>query len=86
MTLNNAYKIYTVLYERKHQQEENENDQLKPLSMDDANEELTYSLLQDSGGMTYGGGQRTIPLQNEIYSMYLIKMEEPSKGLGWNDD
>ena len=27
MTLNNAYKIYTVLHERKHQQDENETDQ-----------------------------------------------------------
>ena len=46
MTLNNAYKIYTVLHEREHQQEENESDRLKPLSMDEAIEELTHSLLQ----------------------------------------
>ena len=46
MILNNAYKIYTVLHEREHQQEENESDRLKPLSMDEAIEELTYSLLQ----------------------------------------
>ena len=25
MTLNNAYKVYTVLYERKHQQDEKQN-------------------------------------------------------------
>ena len=46
MTLNNAYKIYTVLHEREHQQEENENDRLKTLTMDEAIEELTHSLLQ----------------------------------------
>ena len=46
MTLNNAYKIYTVLHEREHQQEENESDRLKPLAMDEAIEELTHSLLQ----------------------------------------
>ena len=45
MTLNDAYTIYTVLHERNHQQDENENDRLKPLMMDDAIEELTYSLL-----------------------------------------
>ena len=49
MTLNNAYKIYTVLHERVHQQEENEADRLKPLSMDEAVKELTYSLLQGGG-------------------------------------
>ena len=33
---NNAYKIYTaVLHKRKHQQDKNETDCLKPLSMDD---------------------------------------------------
>ena len=36
MTLNNAYKIYSVLHEHKHQQKENESDRLKPLSMDKA--------------------------------------------------
>ena len=51
MTLNNAYKIYTVLHERKHQQDENETDCLKPLSMDDAIEELMYSLLQGGDGV-----------------------------------
>ena len=51
MTLNNAYKIYTVLHEREHQQAENETDRLKPLSMDDAIEELTYSLLQGGDGI-----------------------------------
>ena len=40
MALNNVYKIYTVLHERENQQEENESDRLKPLSMDDAIEEL----------------------------------------------
>ena len=51
MTLNNAYKIYSLLHERKHQQEENESDRLKPLSMDEAVEELTYSLLQGGDGV-----------------------------------
>ena len=52
MTLNNAYKIYTVLHEREHQQAENETDRLKPLSsMDEAIEELTYSLLQGGDGI-----------------------------------
>ena len=51
MTLNNAYKIYTVLYEREHQQEENKTDRLKQLTMDDAIEELTYSLLQAGDGV-----------------------------------
>ena len=37
MTFNNAYKIYTaVLHKRKHQQDKNETDCLKPLSMNDA--------------------------------------------------
>ena len=49
MTLNNAYKIYTVLHEQEHQQNENETDQLKPLKMDEAVEELTYCLLQGGG-------------------------------------
>ena len=49
MTLNNAYKIiYTILHERKHQQDENKTDWLKQLSMDDVIEELMYSLLQGS--------------------------------------
>ena len=48
MTLNNAYKIYTVLHEREHQQNENETDRLKPMTMDEAVEELTHSLLQAS--------------------------------------
>ena len=51
MTLNNAYKIYCVLHEREHQQNENETDRLKPLSMDEAIEELTYSLLQGGGSV-----------------------------------
>ena len=51
MTLNNAYKIYCVLHEREHQQEENESDRLKEVSMDDAIEELTYSLLQGGDGV-----------------------------------
>ena len=47
MTFNNAYKIlYTVLHERRHQQNENKTDCLKQLSMDDAIEKLVYSLLQ----------------------------------------
>ena len=52
MALNNVYKIYTVLHEqRENQQEENESDRLKPLSMDDAIEELTHSLLQGGDGV-----------------------------------
>ena len=43
--------IYSLLHERGHQQEENESDRLKPLSMDEAVEELTYSLLQGGGGV-----------------------------------
>ena len=75
MTLNNAYKIYTVLHEREHQQEENESDRLKPLSMDDAIEELVYSLLQGGEGV-----QRTAAyhsLYNVIYSMCSIEMDAP---------
>ena len=50
MTLNNACKIYTVLHDRKHQQNENETNQLKEVSMDGSiDEELTYSLLQGGG-------------------------------------
>ena len=49
MTLNDAYKIYSVFHERKHQQDKNESDGLKQLSMDGAIEELTYSLLQAGG-------------------------------------
>ena len=45
MTFNNAYKIYSLWHERKHQQDENESDRLKPLSMDGAIEEVTYYLL-----------------------------------------
>ena len=50
------YKIYTVEYcmnMSKHQQDENETDQLKELSMDDddAIEELTYLLLQTGDHM-----------------------------------
>ena len=51
MTLNNAYKIYSLLHEREHQQEENESDRLKTLTMDEAIEELTYSLLQAGEGV-----------------------------------
>ena len=48
MTFNNAYKIYTVLHdEREHQQDENETDCLKQISMDDAIiKELAHFLLQ----------------------------------------
>ena len=45
ITFNNVYKIYSLWHERKHQQDENESDRLKPLSMDGAIEEVTYSLL-----------------------------------------
>ena len=38
--------LVMVLHEREHQQEENETDRLKPLTMDEAVEELTHSLLQ----------------------------------------
>ena len=51
MTLNNAYKIYSLLHEREHQQDKNKTDWLKPLSMDDAIEELMYSLLQCGEGV-----------------------------------
>ena len=43
MTLNNTYRIYTVLHERQHQQAENGMDQLKVLSMDDAIEAFANS-------------------------------------------
>ena len=43
MTLNNAYKIYTVLHEREHQQEENKSDRLKQMTMDEAIKELINS-------------------------------------------
>ena len=47
MTLNNTYRIYTVLHERQHQQAENGMDRLKVLSMDDAIEAfaITHSVL-----------------------------------------
>ena len=47
MTLNNAYYTrYSVLHECEHQQDKNETDRLKEVSMDDAKfEGLTYSLL-----------------------------------------
>ena len=51
MTLNNAYKIYTVL---------------KPLSMDDAIEELiTHSLLQGGDGVL-GSEQSILLLHNQL--------------------
>ena len=39
------------MHERDHQQDENETDRLKPLSMDDSIEELTHSLLQGGEGV-----------------------------------
>ena len=46
MAFNNTYNINTVLHKHKHQQDENETDWLEELSMDDAIEELAFSLLQ----------------------------------------
>ena len=46
MAFNNTYNINTVLHEHKHQQDENETDWLKELSMDDVIGELVFSLLQ----------------------------------------
>ena len=68
MTLNNAYKIYTVLHEREHQQDENETDCLKPLSMDDAIEELTHSLLQGGEGVRKSAAYRPHPQRNLQYA------------------
>ena len=74
MTLNNnAYKIYTVLHERKHQQDENESDRLKQLSMDEAVEELTYSLSLQGGE---GVRKRTAyhpPPQRNLQYVFVIK-------------
>ena len=42
---------YSLLQEHEHQQDENKSDRLKPLSMDDAIEELMYSLLQCGEGV-----------------------------------
>ena len=69
MTLNNAYKIYTVLHERVHQQEENESDQLKPLSMDEAVEELTHSLLQGGDGVRKRAAYHP-PAQRDLQSVF----------------
>ena len=83
MTLNNAYKIYSVLHKQVHQQEENETDRLKPLSMDEVVEELTYSLLQGGGDVR----RRTVyhPPAQRIYNMYSIVMEESNNKLIWID-
>ena len=68
MTLNNAYKmIYTLLHERVHQQEENETDRLKPLSMDDAIEELTHSLLQGGDNIRRRAAYHPPPQRNLQY-------------------
>ena len=65
MTLNNAYKIYTVSHERVHQQDKNEIDQLKPLMMDEAVEELTHFSLQGGDGVRKWSPYH--PLHNGIY-------------------
>ena len=69
MTLNNAYKIYTVLHEREHQQEENETDRLKPMTMDDAIEELTHSLLQGGEGVRKRAAYHPPP-QRDLRSVF----------------
>ena len=59
-------RIYTVLHERKHQQEENESE---PLTVDEAIEELTHYLLPGGDGvwkqMVY-----QLPLQRDLYNMF----------------
>ena len=71
MTLNNAYKIYTVLHEREHQQEENESDRLKTLTMDEAIEELTHSLLQAGDNVRRRAAYHPPP-QRDIVSVKLV--------------
>ena len=68
MTLNNAYKIYTVLNERQHQQAENGSDLLKELSMDNAIKELTYSLLQGSCGVQKRAAYHSLPQWDILYA------------------
>ena len=82
MTLNNAYKIYTVLHERKHQQDENETDQLKQLSMDDAIKELTPSLLQ-SGDNELKSVAYHPPPQSDLSYMCSIVMVVLNNALIW---
>ena len=68
MTLNNVYKIYTVLYEQEHQQDENESNRLKPLSMDEAVKELTYSLLQGGGDVRKRAAYQPSPQRDLQYA------------------
>ena len=77
MTLNNAHKIYTVLHEREHQQEENISDRLKPLSMDEAVEELTHSLLQGGDGVRKRAAYHPPP-QQDLQNVF-DQMEQGSK-------
>ena len=67
MTLNNAYNIYTVLHEREHQQNENETDRLKPLTMDEAVEELTHSLLQGGDGVRKQASYHPLAQRDLLY-------------------
>ena len=50
MTLKTAYKIYTCLHNRHHQQHWNEEHWLKPLTMDQAVEAVSWSFLQKGDG------------------------------------
>ena len=61
--------IYSLLHERGHQQEENESDRLKPLSMDEAIEELTYSLLQGGGSIRKQAAYHP-PLQRDLQYVF----------------
>ena len=70
--LNNASKIYTVLQERKHQQDENETDQYWRCSIEDVIEELTHSLLQ-TGDNVHNKGY-IIHLRGGIYGTSGIEM------------
>ena len=83
MTFNNAYKIYTVLHEREHQQDENdETDQLKQLSMYDVIEELTPSLLQ-SGDNEWKSGAYHMSPQSDLSYMCSIVMVVLNNALIW---
>ena len=83
MTLNNAYKIYTVLHEREHQQDENdETDQLKQLSMYDVIEELTPSLLH-SGDNEWKSGAYHMSPQSDLSYMCSIVMVVLNNALIW---
>ena len=93
MAFNNTYNINTVLHEHKHQQDENETDWLKELSMDDAIEELAF--LYYKPVITYlrveSSVSSTTTKKTNIYiyiymCVCLIVMEESSNNLIWVDD